>query len=81
MSRLMCMLVHIRGCYMRTNIVLDASLVEEALKLSGAKTKKELVHLALREFVENRKRRNLLELAGRVKFAANYDYKRLREGQ
>jgi len=66
---------------MRTNIVLDEDLVQEALKLSGAKTKKELVREALREFVENRKRRNLLDLAGKVKFAAKYDHKRLREGK
>jgi Arc/MetJ family transcription regulator len=66
---------------MRTNIVLDEGLVEEALRLSGAKTKKELVREALREFVENRKRRNLLDLAGKIKFADKYDYKRLREGK
>jgi len=66
---------------MRTNIVLDEDLVEEALRLSGAKTKKELVREALREFVENRKRRNLLDLAGKIKFVDKYDYKRLREGK
>ncbi len=66
---------------MRTNIVLDDALVAEALKLSNATTKKELVHEALKEFVENRKRLNLLDLAGKVEFAANYDYKALREGR
>ena len=40
---------------MRTNIVLDDALVHEALKLSGAKTKKEIISLALKEFVGNRK--------------------------
>ncbi|MFW6124482.1 MAG: type II toxin-antitoxin system VapB family antitoxin, partial [Acidobacteriota bacterium] len=50
---------------MRTNVVLDDNLVEEALKLSSAKTKKELIHRALKEFVENRKRLNLLELHGK----------------
>ena len=66
---------------MRTNIVLDEDLVDEALKISGAKTKKELVHQALREFVENRKRRDLRELAGKIKFADNYRYKKIREGK
>jgi Arc/MetJ family transcription regulator len=65
--------------HMRTNIVLDESLVEEGLKLSGAKTRKELVNQALRELVENRKRRNLMDLAGKIKFADKYDYKRARE--
>jgi Arc/MetJ family transcription regulator len=66
---------------MRTNIVLDDVLVAEALKLSNARTKKELVHEALEEFVENRKRLNLLDLAGKIEFAGDYDYKALREGK
>lgn len=66
---------------MRTNIVLDDALVQEALKLSGAKTKKEIISLALKEFVGNRKRRNLLDLAGKIQFRKNYDYKALREGK
>jgi len=43
---------------MRTNIVLDDELVEEAFRYSNAKTKRELVDRALREFVANRKRRD-----------------------
>ena len=66
---------------MRTNIVLDDNLVEEALKLSGAKTKKDLVHQALQEFIDNRRRRNILDLDGKITFADNYDYKKLREGK
>lgn len=77
----MCMLIHIRRCQIRTNIVLDENLVKEGLRLSGAKTKKELVNQALRELVENRKRRNLLDLAGKIEFANGYDYKRAREGK
>lgn len=65
---------------MRTNIVLDDELVKEAMALSGAKTKKELVTNALKEFVRTRKRRNLLELDGKIDFTENYDHKRLREG-
>jgi Arc/MetJ family transcription regulator len=64
---------------MRTNIVLDNTLVKEALRLSRMKTKKELVNQALREFVENRKRLNLMDLAGKIEFAKNYNYKALRE--
>ena len=40
---------------MRTNIVLDDKLVEEAMMLSGVKTKKDLITVALREFVTSRK--------------------------
>ena len=66
---------------MRTNVVLDESLVDEALKLSNVKTKKQLIHEALKEFVDNRKRLNLLDLSGKIKFAEGYDYKRVREGK
>ena len=66
---------------MRTNIVLDDNLVKEAIKLSGIKTKKELIHLALKEFVENKRRLNLLDLEGKIEFAEGYDYKKLREAK
>ncbi|KXG77491.1 hypothetical protein AN618_10430 [Fervidicola ferrireducens] len=66
---------------MRTNIVIDENLIKEALKLSGLKTKKEVVNLALKEFVENRKRKNLLELKGKIKFDVDYDYKKMRESK
>jgi len=66
---------------MRTNIVLDDELVKEAMILSDAKTKKELISNALQEFVATRKRRNLLELDGKIDFSEDYDYKSLREGR
>ncbi len=65
---------------MRTNIELDESLVEEALRLAGVRTKKELVHLALRELVARRRRRDVRELRGNVGIREDYDYKRLRIG-
>lgn len=66
---------------MRTNIVLDESLVKKAMKLSRTRTKKELVNQALREFVENRKRLNLMDLAGKIEFSEDYNYKALRAGK
>ncbi len=65
----------------RTNIVLDDELVEEAFKHSNAKTKRELVDMALREFVENHKRKDVRELRGKISFHPGYDYKKLREGK
>jgi Arc/MetJ family transcription regulator len=62
---------------MRTNIVLNDELVEEAFKFSQSiSTKKELIEVALREYVNNRKRRNLKELKGKIEFSDNYDYKK-----
>ncbi len=64
---------------MRTNIDLDVELIREAFRFSRVKTKKDLIHLALREFVENRRRLSLLDLEGKVEFAEGYDYKKMRE--
>jgi Arc/MetJ family transcription regulator len=36
----------------RTNIVLDDGLVDRAMKLTGARSKREVVHLALQRLVE-----------------------------
>ncbi|HRN82470.1 MULTISPECIES: type II toxin-antitoxin system VapB family antitoxin [Nitrosomonas] len=64
---------------MRTNIVIDDQLVEEAMSLAGLHTKRELVELALREFVASRKRLNLRCLRGADLIDENYDYKGIRE--
>ena len=66
---------------MRTNIDIDDALLKQAFKFSQAKTKKELIHQALKEFVENRRRLNLSELEGKIEFAEGYDYKAMREGK
>ncbi|MEV8595264.1 type II toxin-antitoxin system VapB family antitoxin [Streptomyces sp. NPDC052012] len=39
-----------------TQIDIDDEALAEAMKLSGAKTKKEMVNLALREYAERRRR-------------------------
>jgi Arc/MetJ family transcription regulator len=62
----------------RTNIDLNEALVEEGMKLSGSRTKKELVHRALEEFVETRRRLDVRDLRGKVSFHGEYDHKRLR---
>ncbi len=64
---------------MRTNIVIDDELMKQAITISGLATKKDVVHLALEEFVQNRSRKNLQELKGKIKFAEDYDYRALRE--
>jgi len=64
---------------MRTNIVLDDALVDEAFRLADdIRTKRELIDAALREFVNVRKARNLKELKGRIVFAEGYDHKAMR---
>ncbi|RJP56208.1 MAG: type II toxin-antitoxin system VapB family antitoxin [Deltaproteobacteria bacterium] len=64
---------------MRTNIVIDDDLLEDAFSVSQAKTKKDLIHEALREFVQLRKRKDLTELAGSIEFYKGFDHKKLRK--
>jgi Arc/MetJ family transcription regulator len=48
----------------RTNLVLDADLLEEATRLSGERTYSRTVERALRDFVRRARARQILELAG-----------------
>jgi Arc/MetJ family transcription regulator len=64
---------------MRTNIVIDNDLIEEAFKYSTSRTKKGLIHEALVTFIESKKRMNLMDLKGKIRFSDTYDYKKVRE--
>ncbi len=63
---------------MRTNIVLDDDLVKKAFEHSKAKTKKELIHEALRELIAARRQLDLRDLRGKISFLEGYDYKKMR---
>lgn len=63
---------------MRTNIVMDDELVEEAFSLTRVRTKRELVHLALSELVRIKRKKNLLDLAGKIEFSPDFDHKSMR---
>jgi len=64
---------------MRTNIVLDDELVEEARRLTGIRTKKELVNTALRDLVVRKKHKEILKLEGRIAWEG--DLEELRRGR
>jgi hypothetical protein len=66
------------GDEMPTNLALDDSLIEEAVKVGNHRTKKEAVTAALQEYVQARKRREILEWVGKVDYEDDYDPKRLR---
>jgi len=65
---------------MRTNVVLDDDLVEEARRLTGLRTKRALLREALQVLISTRRRKSLLELEGKIDFSPGYDHKRLRQG-
>jgi Arc/MetJ family transcription regulator len=64
---------------MQVTLNLDEALVNEALQLTKLTTQEELLNLALRELVRSRRKKNLLDLAGQIQFAPDFDHKALRE--
>ncbi len=64
---------------MRISIVLDDELIQKALAATGARTKSEVVQLALQELVRSRTRKNLADLAGRVRLREDFDHKAMRK--
>jgi len=64
---------------MRTNIDLEDELVEQAFRYAPVKTKKELVTLALREYIEHHARKDVRELRVAGDIAPDYDHRPLRE--
>jgi len=60
---------------MATNLSLDPKLLEQALKVSGERTKKAAVTRALQEFIARRKQKGVLELMGSLEWDPNFNYK------
>jgi Arc/MetJ family transcription regulator len=58
---------------MRTNIDIDESLIQEAMKLSGVITKKVAVEEAPRQMVSLKKQERIKELRGKFKWEGNLD--------
>jgi len=66
---------------MPTNLAIDDRLLDQALTAGGYKTKRQTVNEALREFIQRRKRLELLKLVGKVDYERRYDYKRERRAR
>lgn len=58
---------------MRTTLFIRDDLLEEAKKVSGAKTKKQAVEMALEEFVRRKKSKELIELEGKIELSFTLD--------
>jgi Arc/MetJ family transcription regulator len=59
------------GIHMRTTLVVKDELIEQVKALSGVKTKKEAVEIALEEFIKRRKSRKLIDLEGKVNLSVD----------
>lgn len=60
---------------MATNLAIDPNLLNEALDVGGLGTKKDTVNQALKEFVQRRKQRQIIDLFGNLPPDDDYDYK------
>ena len=58
---------------MRTNIVIDDKLMAEALKASGARTKREAVELGLKTLLRLNQESELRKLRGKVQWEGDLD--------
>jgi Arc/MetJ family transcription regulator len=58
---------------MRTNIVIDDQLMAEAMRLTGLKTKKEAVELALRTLLRLRQQEEIRRLRGKLDWQGDLD--------
>lgn len=63
----------------RTTLEIDARLMDEAVRLSGKRTKAAAVEAALEEYVRLRRKELLLELPGKVQLEENW--RELREAE
>jgi len=64
---------------MRTNIILDEDLVNRARQLTGIKTKKQVIHEALRLLIQIKEQENVRSLRGKLRWDGNLD--ELRQGR
>lgn len=64
---------------MPTNLAIDDTLLAEALRLGGQRTKRATVNEALAEYIQRRKRLKAVEAFGTIEFLPGYDYKKARK--
>jgi Arc/MetJ family transcription regulator len=58
---------------MRTNIVIDDTLMRDALKVTGLKTKREAVELGLRTLLQLRKQEEVRKYRGKLQWEGDLD--------
>ncbi len=60
---------------MATNLDIDPDLLEQALAVSGERTKKAAVTRALQEFIARRRQKRVLDLMGQLEWDDSFDHK------
>ncbi len=62
---------------MRTNIDIDEKLIKETLRITGLKTKREVVELALKELLRLHRQADFRKLRGKVNWQGDLEQMRL----
>ena len=58
---------------MRTNIVIDDNLMAEALKVTGARSKREVVELGLKTLVQLKRQERIRGLRGKLRWSGDLE--------
>ena len=61
---------------MATNLAINPELLQKALEVSGLRTKKDTVNLALKELINRHKQLEIIDLFGKMDPDPDYDYKK-----
>jgi Arc/MetJ family transcription regulator len=61
---------------MRTNIEIDDELIQQAVRVSGLKTKRAVVEAGLRMLLRLKRQEDILRLVGKVHWEGNLDESR-----
>ncbi len=64
---------------MRTTLDLNESLIDEAMKISGEKTKTSAIHRALADYIKKNKARGILAYGGKIDLKIDLDVLRGRD--
>ena len=63
---------------MATNLDIDDRLIDAVKKVGGHKSKKDAVTAALNEYLQRRKKLEILDLFGTIEYTTGYNYKKQR---
>jgi len=58
---------------MRTNIVIDDNLMAEALKVTGARSKREVVELGLKTLLQLKRQERIRGLRGKLRWSGDLE--------
>ena len=71
--------MHIGGMLMRTTLNISDEIINEAIKITGNKSKTALINTALKEYIRLLKRKKLISMRGSGIIRTDYDIQKLRE--